>query len=103
MLFRSVLLVGKTDESGRAFVMEAGSRNVGVMPKRFIDSVAKDPLAYRDRSFTRLGHGGVAVDVKLGNVVYRLEQAGRTWDAEIGSERRPADGNAVARLLDRIR
>lgn len=98
------LLVGNASPEGSVFVMEPGTRVVGVLPKSFLDAVSTQTNYFRDLSFTRLGHGGVAVDVKLGKVMYRLESVGPSmWDVVMGTERRPADGEKVRQLLDQIR
>lgn len=97
-----VLLVGKDTPAG-VYVMGAGTKSVAFVGRRFFEAVTIDPVAYRDRSFTRLGNDGTAVDVRLGGVAYKLEKAGHTWDVVVGGERRPADGDKVGKLLDRLR
>jgi Domain of unknown function (DUF4340) len=96
------LLVGKDGPTG-AYVMEQGTKTVAFVGRRFFEAVSMDPLAYRDRSFTRLGNDGTAIDVRLSGVNYKLEKAGHTWDVAIGTDRRPADGDKVGKLLDRLR
>jgi len=97
-----VLLVGKDSEKG-VFVMAAGTRSVAFVGRRFFDAASSDPIKLRDLSFTRLGNDGTAIDVRLRGVSYKLEKAGPTWEATVGKETRPADGDKVKALLDRIR
>lgn len=101
-----VLLVGTASENG-AFAMEAGTKSVAFVGKRFFDAVSMSPREYRDRSFTRLGIDGSAVEVSLGDVHYKLEKGGQTWDVVVGSgtstDRHPGDGAKVGKLLERIR
>lgn len=97
-----VLLVGRDTPKG-VWVMEQGTKSVAFVGRRFFEAVSMDPLAYRDRSFTRLGNDGTAIDVRLSGVSYKLEKAGHTWDVAIGTDRRPADGDKVGKLLDRLR
>jgi hypothetical protein len=97
-----VLLVGIENVNG-VYAMEQGTKAVAVVGKRFLEAVSMSPLEYRDRSFTRLGIDGSALDVSLGDVHYKLEKGGQTWDVVLGSERHPADGSKVGKLLERIR
>jgi hypothetical protein len=97
-----VLLVGATNANG-VYVMEAGTKSVATVGTRFLDAVSMSPIEYRDRSFTRLGIDGTGIDVSLGDVHYKLEKPAQTWDVVIGSQRLPADGGKVGKLLERLR
>jgi hypothetical protein len=98
------LLVGAEGPSG-PYVMEAGTKAVAVVGKRFLEAVSMSASDYRDRSFTRLGIDGSGVAVSLGGVTYKLEKAGHTWDVILGAgvPGRPADGAKVGKLLERLR
>jgi hypothetical protein len=96
------LLVGSSDDNG-CYAMEAGTRSVAHVNRRFFDAVSISPRDYRDRSFTRLGIDGTAVLVSLGDVHYKLESVGETWDVVLGTERHPGDGAKIGKLLERIR
>jgi len=100
-----VLEVGKEVVGGGCYVKEAGTKSVARVGKSFFDAITKEtPDTYRDASFTRLGNSGVAVDVNVGTVHYRLEKAGAMWDVIQGEEpRRPADGEKINRLLTALR
>ena len=99
-----VLLVGAANANG-VWVMEAGTKAVATVGARFFEAVSMSPLEYRDRSFTRLGIDGSAIEVSLGDTHYKLEKAGQTWDVVlgVGAERHPAEGAKVGKLLERIR
>jgi hypothetical protein len=99
-----VIEVGAPAGDG-CYVKEAGSKAVARVGKGFWDAVANEtPDSYRDASFTRLGNAGAAVTVRSGEVNYRLEKAGSTWDVVVGADpRTPADGDRVGRLLTSIR
>ncbi len=101
------VLVGKAtgEEGASRFVMEKGTRNVAVAGKRFAEAIAVDAQQIRDRSFTRLGIDGVAIDVNLGpDATYKLVKEGSTWDVQAGVPRYPADSDgAVASLLEDLR
>ena len=97
-----VLLVGKDNETGVP-VMGAGTRAVAFVGRRFFEAVSSDPMKLRDSSFTRLGNDGTAIDVRLKGVNYKLEKTGSTWEASVGETRRPADGEKVKALLEKLR
>jgi hypothetical protein len=97
-----VVLVGKENEGG-VFVMAAGTKSVAFVGRRFFDAVSVDPLKLRDLAFSRLGNDGTAIDVRLKGVSYKVEKTGQTWEVTVGDTRRPADGDKVKAVLDRIR
>ena len=96
------ILVGRTP-AGAAYVMEPGTKTIAIPQSSFVAAIATSPLSYRDRSFTRLGGGGVAIDVQTGKARYKLEKPGSTWDIVLGTTRRPADGARVDKALDKLR
>ena len=97
-----VLLVGKDDESG-VDVMREGTKSVARVGRRFFEAAFSDPMKLRDLSFTRLGNDGTAMDVRLKGLNYKVEKTGSTWEVTVGGTRRPADGEKVKAVLDRIR
>jgi hypothetical protein len=101
-----VLLVGAAvrddDHASPVFVMEQGTRHVVSVGPRFAEAVFKDPGAYRDTSFSRIGIGGVGLLVKLGGQHYRLQKQGTTWDVTEPA-RFPAEGAEVERALAAVR
>jgi hypothetical protein len=97
-----VLLVGKESESG-VDVMREGTKSVALVGRRFFDAVSMEPMKLRDISFTRLGNDGTAIDVRLKGVNYKVEKTGSTWEVSVGDTRRPADGEKVKALLERLR
>lgn len=97
-----VLLVGKDNENG-VFVMGAGTKSVAFVGRRFFEAVSADPIKLRDLSFTRLGNDGSAIDVRLKGAAYKLAKTGSTWEVTVAGKARPADGDKVKALLDRLR
>lgn len=95
------LLLGNETEAGGVFVMEEGTDTVAHADKRFLQAVKEPAAGIRDRAFSRLGIGGVAITVKLGDLNYELRKEG---DWEIWKPvRLRADGDGVERLLEDIR
>ena len=101
----SVVLVGNAEGESGVYVVEKGTRNVALSPKRLLDAILEleaRPDVVRDRSFTRIGIDGTSISVKLGSVVYELRKEGASWDVT-KPERFPGDDAAIRDAMEKIR
>ena len=100
----ATIQVGSATPDGQGvFALEKGYPNVAVVPKRFLDAVLWEPLALRDRSFTRIGIGEKALKFTAGEVSYKLGKQGNSWDVVEPKPSLPGDDTAIRDALKLVR
>ncbi len=113
------ILLGAEAPEGGVYAFEKGVPNIALLPKEILTAALTDPHSFRDRSFTRLGIDGVAINVNLAAqptgtkdadgkeivlpaVSYELRKEGSRWDIT-KPDRYPTEESRVRDLLELIR